>query len=195
MWRHRGLVHAVVRRQWLGSLSYTEAVQAGLLGLWRAIIRYDPSRGTTFSTYAWPAIERTIQREIARARTSPHPIAHTHISTPVDNDPETSLHQAEVRASLRQLVGRMPPKLREAVVAYWGLDGEPPCSLRQLIYAWGISHEGVRQRLLSALMWLRHPAHSYNLRQLLDRNSADEYRRARRLAQIWRRSGKGGCRG
>lgn len=193
--RHRGLVHAAVHRQWLGNLSYTEAVQAGFLGLWRAILRYDPSRGTAFSTYAWPAIARSIQREVARARAPAEPVTQTYLNAPDRGEPETSLHRAEVDASLHQLVACMHSKLREAVVAYWGLDGKPPRSLRQLSRAWGLSHEGVRQRLLAALVWLRHPAHSFTLRQLLDRNSVDEYRQAHHLAQTWRRSGKGKCRG
>jgi hypothetical protein len=34
---HERLVHWVVRRQWLGELSYAEAVQAGRIALWRAL--------------------------------------------------------------------------------------------------------------------------------------------------------------
>jgi DNA-directed RNA polymerase sigma subunit (sigma70/sigma32) len=49
---HEGLVHAVVRKQVLGYLPFAEALQAGRVGLWRAILGYDPQRGTAFSTYA-----------------------------------------------------------------------------------------------------------------------------------------------
>ena len=52
MVRHDGLVQAVVRRQVLGDLPFTEALQAGRIGLWRAILGFDPSRGVAFSTYA-----------------------------------------------------------------------------------------------------------------------------------------------
>ncbi len=45
MERHRGLVHAAIRQQILGDLSYGEALQAGHVGLWRAILGYDPERG------------------------------------------------------------------------------------------------------------------------------------------------------
>ena len=51
MEKHDGLVHAVVREQMLGDLPYEEAIQAGRIGLWRAILGYDPDRGA-FSTYA-----------------------------------------------------------------------------------------------------------------------------------------------
>jgi hypothetical protein len=43
---HDGLVHAVIRREGSGALTYEEALQAGRIGLWRAI----PSTG---SGQAW----------------------------------------------------------------------------------------------------------------------------------------------
>ena len=62
MERHDGLVHAYIRRHGGGDISYEEALQAGRIGLWRAIQGYDPARGTAFSSYAWVAIWRHIHR-------------------------------------------------------------------------------------------------------------------------------------
>jgi hypothetical protein len=42
---HEGLVHAVVRKRVLVHLPYAEVLQAGRIGLWRAILGYDPLRG------------------------------------------------------------------------------------------------------------------------------------------------------
>jgi len=50
MTHHNGLVQAVVRQQVLGDLPFTEALQAGRIGLWRASLGYDPKRGAAFST-------------------------------------------------------------------------------------------------------------------------------------------------
>ena len=64
MEQHEGLIHAFIRRQGGGEISYEEALQAGRMGLWRALRGYDPARGTAFSTYAWVVICRQIrQRE------------------------------------------------------------------------------------------------------------------------------------
>ena len=52
MANHDGLVQTVVRQQVLGGLPFTEALQAGRVGLWRAIQGFDPTRGLAFSTYA-----------------------------------------------------------------------------------------------------------------------------------------------
>jgi hypothetical protein len=60
MGRHEGLVRLIVQRQWQLSLSYEEALQAGRAGLWRAILGYNPGRGTTFAAYAYPAIMRYV---------------------------------------------------------------------------------------------------------------------------------------
>lgn len=73
------------------------------------------------------------------------------------------------------------------MIAYYGLADEPPQSLRQIGRHVGLSHEAVRLRLWAALVWLRHPAHSLPLRQLLDMNSAIQYQRADDLAQTWLR--------
>jgi len=64
MAHHDGLVQAVVRRQVLGDLPFAEALQAGRIGLWRAIQGYDPKHGTAFSTYAWPCIVRHVWRAV-----------------------------------------------------------------------------------------------------------------------------------
>ena len=42
--RHDGLVHAVIRREGSGRLTYEEALQAGREGLWRATLGYDAGR-------------------------------------------------------------------------------------------------------------------------------------------------------
>jgi len=57
MSHHDGLVQVMVRRQVLGDLPFAEALQAGRIGLWRAILGYDPARGFAFSTYACPLMK------------------------------------------------------------------------------------------------------------------------------------------
>lgn len=194
MARHDRLVHAVVRRQGSGGLSYTERLQAGRIGLWHALQGYDPSRGIAFSTYAWPAIAhqvwRAVQEATPRRAPSPPPTARP-------ADPEEVVVQHEVALALATLVRHLPGPLRQVVVGYYGLMGERPCSLRQLGRQLGVSHETVRLRLWAALVWLRQPAHSLTLRQLLDANTAAAYAWADERAQPWlrRRGGRDGrCR-
>ncbi len=192
---HEGLIHAVIRREGSGSLTYEEALQAGRIGLWRAILNYDPTRGTAFSTYAWVAIGRHIHRAAARAASDPHcqlvPYRHglaEPSSRGLAEDLDESVEQALIHQALFTLLSQLPHRLRQVVVARYGLDGHPPRTLRQLGVQLGLSHERIRQLQQDALAWLRHPAHSLRLRQLLDRNTAADYRRALALNAALRRA-------
>ncbi len=186
MARHDGLVHAVIRRQARGSLSYSDLLQAGRIGLWRALQGFDLSRGTAFSTYAWPAIAHHIWQEVAAAQPSrqEYLTAHPPLSPPNLDD---TLERTEIYDRLHELINDLPSHLQQVVLLYYGLRGYPPYSLRQLGRLLDISHEMVRQRLLAALIHLRHPANSLGLRQLLGQNSVADYEQADDLAQRYLR--------
>jgi hypothetical protein len=51
----------------------------------------------------------------------------------------------------------------------------------------GVCGERVRQLQQEALVWLRHPAHSQEIRSLLARHTRQEYQRAQQLAAAWRK--------
>ena len=90
------------------------------------------------------------------------------------------------------MIWRLPLHLRQIIVAYYGLGGNPPLSYRQLGTRLGLSHERVRQLQQEALVLLRHPAHSQALRTFLGRHTLADYQHAQHLAQVWlrRRGGR-----
>jgi RNA polymerase primary sigma factor len=59
------------------------------------------------------------------------------------------------RLALRQAMQGMPPKLREAIVLRFGLDGEGERSFREMGTLIGTSGEGAAQRTYRGLAWLR----------------------------------------
>jgi len=194
MARHAGLVPFVVRRQTLGQLPFAAAMQAGRIGLWRAIGGYDPRRGYAFSTYAYPAIARHVWQAVKqRERAEPLPVALV-AQRSDQTDPELIWEAALVRASLYQLVGRLPERLQTIIMARYGLGGNSAHSYRQIGVTLGLTGERVRQLHTEALVWLRHPAHSQRLRTLLGRHTVAEYEAADAQAQRWLRW-KGGHRG
>jgi RNA polymerase sigma factor (sigma-70 family) len=181
MKKHEGLVHAFIRRQGGGELSYEEALQAGRIGLWHAIEGYDPKRGTRFATYAWVAISRQIRR---RARELQRERDIEILELPLAEDVSRSVEELDrelAKEALCVLVNQLPPRLREVIIGRYGLGKAPPYTLRKLGEELGLSGERVRQLQQDALAWLRHPAHSWPLRQMLDKNTAADYRKA--LAQ------------
>jgi RNA polymerase sigma factor (sigma-70 family) len=197
MERHNGLVHAVVRRQVLGDLPYAEALQAGRIGLWRAIMRFDPSRGYAFSTYAWPSIVHHIWRAVkAHTRTECAPRAagcsgwqRTASTNPAAINVAWAVHDA-----LYELVARLSERLQQVIVARYALDGQGERFYREIGKHLGVSGERARQLHTEALVWLRHPAHSQHLRSLLAYHSLADYQWAEAEAQRWLRR-RGGCHG
>ena len=73
-----------------------------------------------------------------------------------------------------------------------GWTGKTSQTLPELGEKLGVSGERVRQLQVEALVWLRHPAHSQELRALLRRHSQQEYEWAEEMAQAWlrRRGGR-----
>jgi RNA polymerase sigma factor (sigma-70 family) len=151
MKQHDGLVHACIRRQGSGDICYEEALQAGRIGLWRAIQGYDPTRGTAFSTYAWVAIYRHIRRrneelkpktkvwsqEVPTSWTVPHPAEE--------------VERQLIQDVLHALVGQLPKRLWQVIVGRYGLGGASPCTLKELGKVLGLSGERVRQLQQDAL--------------------------------------------
>lgn len=174
-------MEAFIRRQGGGKLPYEEALQAGRIGLWHAIRGYDPARGTAFSTYAWVAIWRQVHRrgqELSRDTEIPLPEMPASWVVP---DPAEEVDQELTIGVLHDLVGQLAKRLRRVIVGRYGLGKHPPCTLKELGEELGLCGERVRQLQQEALAWLRHPAQSWRLRQLLGKNTAADYRRA--LAQ------------
>jgi len=197
MAEHDGLVQVVVRQQVLGHLPFAEALQAGRIGLWRAILSYDPQRGLAFSTYAWPCIVRHVWRAVQTAHRFAQPGPKKGGETLLasfphqEPDPYTAWEGTARHAALYDLLAQLPGRLRHIVLAHYGLAGDPPASFRRLGATLGLSAERVRQLHLQALVWLRHPAHSQHLRSLLGRHSLTDYQQAAAQAQAWLRQRRG----
>lgn len=182
--RHEGLVHTVLRRQARGGVEYAELLQAGRIGLWQAILHFDPHRGVAFSTYAGVAIERRIWRVVARANRPrgrppppepPHPLQIA----------EDNLWQDQVRSALTAAVTRLPKRLRQVIVAAYGLDGESPRTLASIGRQFDVSREMARVWRNDALLLLRLPAFSGRLRCLCGQASREAYARTQALNRAW----------
>ena len=195
MARHDGLVQAVVRRYGTRHLPFAQAVQAGRLGLWRAILGYNSQRGVAFSTYAWTSIMRRMWQAVKRdARVEPGPDLVCEDGLDQTAAPTMIWETDLVHVALHKLVASLSPRLRYVVVARYGLDGREPATYVEIGACLGLTSERARQLHTEALVVLRHPAYSYTLRSLLERHSLSDYAYADELAQRWlrRRAGRAG---
>jgi len=196
--RHERLVHRVVRRQWIYTLPYAVAVQEGRRGLWHAILGFDPERGSRFSTYAYQAIMKYVwagvKGEIRRIRREiPTEVLGLYF---YENSPDPARLRdwEDVRQCLSALVKRLPKQQAQIIQMHYGLDGYFPHSQPEIANLFGVTKQRISQLEIAALVWLRQPAHSQELRSLLARHDLAQYELADRLAQDWlrRRGGRSG---
>lgn len=190
MQRHEGLVHTVLRRQSSGPLSYAESLQAGRIGLWRAVLRFDPRRGVAFSTYAGVAIERGVWRAVKQAQ---RPQGWLASEAPLDAQAlaEERLWWGEVKVALAAAIARLPGRQREVILALCGWDGEGPRNLTEIGREWGVSRQAAEYWYNKALVSLRLPAVSGSLRQLWGQDSREGYARSQALSRAWLRRRRG----
>ena len=194
--QHEGLVRQIVAHQQLCGLPFEEALQAGRIGLWRAIEGYDPQRGTRFSTYAYPAIIRqvwdAVRRKCARERRQvPQALLGVFFEA---NSPDERQKEEweEVEKILRGMVAGLPERQGEVIRRHYGLEGQVRQTLAEIGGQWGVSRQRVYQIEEAALVWLRQPGHSQELRNLLRRHSQVEYEWVEQVTQAFlrRRGGR-----
>jgi RNA polymerase primary sigma factor len=189
--QHRKLVVAVVRRQWIGErTAFTDLVQEGNIALWRAIMGFDPGRGLAFSTYAWRAIERAVWQTVARAE---RPEGWMALPEPEEPSAVVTLYYdaAVVKEAVVKAMGRLPPRLASIVTTLYGLNGQPAQSLRSAGAQYELSAERIRQLRNDALLQLRLPAYSGQLRQLCGQNDRASYERMQQMNRDWLRRRRG----
>jgi RNA polymerase sigma factor (sigma-70 family) len=194
--QHEGLVRRIVARQQLGGLPFEEALQVGRIGLWRAIEGYDPQRGTRFSTYAYPAIIRQVWDAVRRnmvweRRQVPPGLLGVFFAA---NSPDERQKEEweEVEKVLRGMVAGLPERQGEVIRRHYGLEGGARQTLAEIGGEWGVSRQRVYQIEEAALVWLRQPGHSQELRSLLGRHSQGEYEWVEQVTQAYlrRRGGR-----
>lgn len=188
--QHERLVRWVVHRQCLGPLPHAEALQAGRIGLWRAVQGYDPTRGCAFSTYAVPAITRQVWRAVAQATPRLPEALTPHPPQPAP-ELDTLAQRHWVHEALDALVARLPEPYRTVILARYGLSDDPPQTFAAMGHTLHLTRQRVHQLHTEALLWLAHPAHSLVLRQRLERNTLADYRHYLAQQRAWQRFRRG----
>jgi RNA polymerase sigma factor (sigma-70 family) len=188
---HEGLVHACIHYAEIGGVAYAEAAQEGRVGLWRAILHYDPSRQVAFSTYAWRRIWGCIWRYTVTFRQKGETWEEAPYEACQAELAEAAWEQAQSALALHEALAVLPARFRQVVTQYYGLQGQPPMTLEAIGQLMGITRERVRQLRNEALGLLRLPALSIQLRSLAGRDSRQDYRQARQDHDARLRSRRG----
>jgi RNA polymerase sigma factor (sigma-70 family) len=184
--QHEGLVHVVLRRQSRGDVPYEDLLQEGRIGLWQAVLGFDPQRGAAFSTYAGVAIQRQIWRAVRRANRPQGWMPLSEPPNPVEIA-EERVWWGQVKEALGEAVSRLPDRLRRVIRAAYGLDGKTPRTLAAIGREYGVTREMARYWRDKALLLLRLGTYSARLRQLYGQDNRAAYARTRALNRAWMR--------
>jgi RNA polymerase sigma factor (sigma-70 family) len=184
--QHEALIHFIVRRQWPGEADYTDLIQEGRIGLWLAILRFDPERGFTFSTFAGRAIRNRVWNAVKQAGKTEGWLEPQRAGDSLTAI-LTAWQQEQLRQALEDELSCLPDDLRQVLELAFGLDGQPPLKLAAIGRQMGLTRERVRQMRNESLALLQLPALSLRLRSLYDQDSRIAYRQARRRYDAGRR--------
>ena len=182
---NEGLIHACLRREVIGELAYADLVQEGRIALWRAVLKYDPQRGAAFSSYAWMAIRHQLWAAERQVQLCDRRLETEAAWSSIVESAEKAHLQSKKDTALRATVSRLPDRLRAVLVWVYGLDGQPPRTMAALGRQWGLTRERIHQLRNEALVLLRLPAYSAELRDLCDQDSRGAYRQALQLNRKW----------
>lgn len=184
------LVHAVVRRRCWGESEYGDLIQEGRIGLWRAILGFEPERGNAFSSYAWKAICNQVWQ--AEKRWS-HAEGWLEGEEREDRLSEivNAWQEEQEREAIQEELGCLPKRLRRVIEMAYGFEGGEGLTLAAIGRQMGLTRERIRQMRNEGLMLLRLPALSLRLRSLCEQDSRARYRRARQNGDAWLRRRRG----
>lgn len=131
-------------------LTKDEIFSAGMIGLWEAIVKYDPDRGS-FSTIAGWRIRARVSREFARRK-----MDYQHEAFAMDALEENGIAKAEDLRTVedtefcKNALAKLNGRTREIVESR--LAGK---TLGQIADVFGLSRERIRQILFGAVSKIR----------------------------------------
>lgn len=164
------LVIANAKRYVNPANTFDELVSEGSYSLVRAVEKYDYTRGNRFSTYATRAIRNNLFHFVTdrRRHRQRFPLAddESQLNAADDRAIESNAEHsaAELKRSLRSVLGRLDPLQRRVLAERFGLEnGGEGRTLKDIAGEMGVSRERVRQIEGRALRRLRKLAEESHL--------------------------------
>ena len=187
---HSGLVYWMVMHQAGRKTTYADLLQAGRIGLWRAILHYKVGRGAAFSSYACVVIRHQVWQLLKQEQK-----AEGWLEAEGREDSLERVirvwQQEQIHQALGEAMEVLPERLRQVLELHYGLSGAAPQNLAQIGRSWGLTRERIRQLHEQALGLLRLPALSIRLRSLCERGERSHYRESLQQQQRRQRTVRG----
>ena len=164
------LVVSIAKRHMKSSDDFFSLVSDGNISLFRAVEKFDFSRGNKFSTYASWAIMKNFARSIPdefkhndRFRTTGEEVFMAHEDTRRDHFAE-EIAQKQRETQINRILGRLDYREQQIIIRRFGLNhSEEPLTLKEVGAALGVTKERIRQIEARALSKLREAATSEHI--------------------------------
>ena len=128
--RHLPLADTIARRYRHSSEPLEDLVQVARLGLIKAVDRWDPDRGTAFTTYAVPTITGELRRYFRdRAWTVRPPRDVQELSLDVRRVRDSLVHELGREATVRDVAAALGRTVEDVLEAMAAWDAHSPVSL------------------------------------------------------------------
>ena len=164
------LVVSIAKRHMNSSDDFFALVSDGNMSLFRAVEKFDYSRGNKFSTYASWAIMKNFARSIPtefkhkdRFRTSGEEVFMAHEDTRVDHFAEEIAQKQRVK-QINRILNKLDHREQQIIIRRFGLDhSNEPLTLKEVGAELGVTKERIRQIEARALSKLREAASSEHI--------------------------------
>lgn len=159
------LVVSIAKRHMSSSDDFFALVSDGNMSLFRAVEKFDYSRGNKFSTYASWAIMKNFARSIPdefkhkdRFRTTGEEVFMAREDTRGDHFAEEIAQKQRVR-EITQILNKLDHREQQIIIRRFGLDhNQEPLTLKEVGAELGVTKERIRQIEARALSKLREAA-------------------------------------
>lgn len=152
-----------IAKQYRGKgVTFDELISEGNLGLLTAAMKYDPSKGCKFITYAVYWIKSFISKRIANVTSenaAMNSIYDTIKTTPIScNNEEDILQNVSASTAVEEITKCLKEREYQMVALHFGLNGEPEMSYKEIGKRFGVTSECARQTVNSSLSKMKQNA-------------------------------------
>jgi RNA polymerase primary sigma factor len=159
------LVVSIAKRHMKSSDDFFSLISDGNMSLFRAVEKFDFSRGNKFSTYASWAIMKNFARSIPdefkhkdRFRTTGEEVFMAHEDTRGDHFAQ-EIAQKQRETQINRILGQLDYREQQIIIRRFGLDhNHEPLTLKEVGAELGVTKERIRQLEARALSKLREAA-------------------------------------